>query len=190
MNARGNQSSYNIDVKFCGWKSRYKIYTIKLLDSVSQENGMYKVPFVLNMRSFLIKNFINLFIHKSIRPSDLSISCFPYSSVYLFIYLLLLFFWLTPRLFKSINHLSGLWWVLLIGPFYIGDLQEGENLRKELLYLCFWKNIYIAFNFLGRKLILASWYACIDYVTFHRETPLRRTVYIPTIDMKRTLLCL
>ena len=74
VNARGNQSSYNIDVKFCGWKSRYKVYTIKLLDSVSQENGMYKVPFVLNMRSFLIKNFINLFIHKSIRPSDLSIA--------------------------------------------------------------------------------------------------------------------
>nr|XP_058964843.1 adhesion G protein-coupled receptor L4-like isoform X2 [Pocillopora verrucosa] len=39
VNARGNQSSYNIDVKFCGWKSRYKVYTIKLLDSVSQENG-------------------------------------------------------------------------------------------------------------------------------------------------------
>ena len=74
VNARGNQSSYNIDIKFCGWKSRYKVYTIKLLDSVSQENGMSKVPFVLNMRSFLIKNFINLFIHKSIWPSDLSIA--------------------------------------------------------------------------------------------------------------------
>ena len=46
VNARGNQSSYNIDVKFCGWKSRYKVYTIKLIDSVSKENGMYKVPFV------------------------------------------------------------------------------------------------------------------------------------------------
>ena len=72
VNARGNQSSYNIDVKFCGWKGRYQVY--KLSDSASQENGMYKVPFVLNMRSFLIKNFINLFIHKSIRPSDLSIA--------------------------------------------------------------------------------------------------------------------
>ena len=72
VNARGNQSSYNIDVKFCGWKGRYQVY--KLSDSASQEYGMYMVPFVLNMRSFLIKNFINLFIHKSIRPSDLSIA--------------------------------------------------------------------------------------------------------------------
>ena len=48
--------------------------------------------------------------------------------------------------------------------------------------------MYIAFNFLGKNLVLASWYACIDYVTFHRETPLRKTVCIPTIDMKRTLL--
>ena len=122
VNARGNQSSYNINVKFCGWKSRYKVYTIKLLDSVSQENGMFnKVPFVLNMRSFLIKNFTNLFIHKSIRPSDLSIapSLFRSQSViyqsrvflthqftYSFIYFF--FFLLPPRLFKSINHLSGL----------------------------------------------------------------------------------
>ena len=72
VKTRGNQSSYNIDVKFCGWKGRCQVY--KLSDGASQENGMYKVPFVLNMRSFLIKNFINLFIHKSIRPSDLSIA--------------------------------------------------------------------------------------------------------------------
>ena len=72
VNARGNQSSYNIDVKFCGWKGRYQVY--KLSDSASQENSMYKVPFVLNMRSFLIKNFTNLFIHKSIRLFDLSIA--------------------------------------------------------------------------------------------------------------------
>ena len=74
VNAVGNQSSYNIDVKFCGWKRRYKVYTIESFEGVSQANGMYKVPSVLNMRSFLIKNFINLFIHKSIRPSDLSIA--------------------------------------------------------------------------------------------------------------------
>ena len=74
VNAVGNQSSYNIDVKFCGWKRRYKVYTIESFEGVSEANGMYKVPSVLNMRSFLIKNFINLFIHKSIRPSDLSIA--------------------------------------------------------------------------------------------------------------------
>ena len=74
VNAAGNQSSYIIDVKFCGWKRRYKVYTIESFEGVSQANGMYKVPSVLNMRSFLIKNFINLFIHKSIRSSDLSIA--------------------------------------------------------------------------------------------------------------------
>ncbi|XP_066023882.1 adhesion G-protein coupled receptor D1-like [Pocillopora verrucosa] len=37
VNARGNQSSYNIDVKFCGWKGRYQVY--KLSDSASQENS-------------------------------------------------------------------------------------------------------------------------------------------------------
>ena len=96
---------------------------------------------------------------------------------------LLIFFILLPRLFKLISHFSGLWWVLLECPFYIGDLQEGENVRQEVLYLCFWKNKYIAFNFLGKKLVLASWYAFIDYVTFNRETPLRRIVCIPTVDM-------
>ena len=68
-------------------------------------------------------------------------------------------------------------------PFYVGDLQEGGNLRKEVLYLYFWKDMYIAFNFLGKKLVFASWYAFIDYVTFNRETSLRRTVCIPTLDM-------
>ena len=58
VHAEGNQSSLHIEVKFCEWKSRYKVYTIKSFDSVSEGNGMYKVPFVLTMRSFLINNFI------------------------------------------------------------------------------------------------------------------------------------
>ena len=74
VHAEGNQSSLHIEVKFCEWKSRYKVYTIKSFDSVSEGNGMYKVPFVLTMRSFLINNFINLIIHKSIWLSDLSIA--------------------------------------------------------------------------------------------------------------------
>ena len=74
VHAEGNQSSLHIEVKFCEWKSRYKVYTIKSFDSVSKGNGMYKVPFVLTMRSFLINNFINLIIHKSIWLSDLSIA--------------------------------------------------------------------------------------------------------------------
>ncbi|XP_066023885.1 adhesion G protein-coupled receptor L4 isoform X2 [Pocillopora verrucosa] len=37
VKTRGNQSSYNIDVKFCGWKGRYQVY--KLSNGASQENG-------------------------------------------------------------------------------------------------------------------------------------------------------
>ena len=96
VHAEGNQSPLHIEVKFCEWKSRYKIYTIKSFHSVSEGNGMYKVPFVLTMRSFLINNFINLMcsqIHPAVRSLDrsfalsisvsrLSISRFPYSSIY------------------------------------------------------------------------------------------------------------
>ena len=41
VHAKENQSSLQIRVKFCEWKSRYKVYTIESLDSVSEENGMY-----------------------------------------------------------------------------------------------------------------------------------------------------
>ena len=196
VHAKENQSSLQIRVKFCEWKSRYKVYTIESLDNVSEENGMYQVHFVLNMRSFLINNFINLIIHKSIWLFDLSIvpSLFQSQSVvyqsrvfltHQFTHSFVYYFFLIvlPRLFKLINHFSGLWWVLLLCPFYVGDLQEEGNLRKEVLYLYFWKDMYIAFNFLGKKLVFTSWYAFIDYVTFNRETSLRRTVCIPTLDM-------
>ena len=99
VKTRGNQSSYNIDVKFCGWKGRYQVY--KLSDGASQENGMYKVPFVLNMRSFLIKNFINLFIHKSIWPSDLSIPVY-------FLIDLLLFFFIAPSFIQITKPFLGI----------------------------------------------------------------------------------
>ena len=120
VNAAGNQSSYIIDVKFCGWKRRYKVYTIESFEGVSQANGMYKVPFVLNMRSFLIKNFICLFINPSGRPISRSLlrSFDPSQSsinlvfsllISLLIHLfIIIIFLLPPRLFKLINHFSGL----------------------------------------------------------------------------------
>ena len=118
VNARGNQSSYNIDVTFCGWKGRYQVY--KLSDSASQEYGMYMVPFVLNMRSFLIKNFICLFINPSGRPISRSLlrSFDPSQSSInlvfsliislLFNLFIIIIFLLPPRLFKSLNPFSGL----------------------------------------------------------------------------------
>ena len=195
VHAEGNQSPLHIEVKFCEWKSRYKIYSIKSFDSVSEGNGMYKVPFVLTMRSFLINNFIIwLFTNPSGCPISRSLFCSfnlnqPSINLAFSLLINLLLHFLIFFLYYSLVYsnweaiFSGFWWVLLECPFYIGDLQEGENVRQEVLYLCFWKNKYIAFNFLGKKLVLASWYAFIDYVTFNRETPLRRIVCIPTVDM-------
>ena len=119
VHAEGNQSPLHIEVKFCEWKSRYKIYTIKSFHSVSEGNGMYKVPFVLTMRSFLINNFINLMcsqIHPAVRSLDrsfaLSISVsrlsIAFSLLLNLLLHLLIFFILLPRLFKLISHFSGL----------------------------------------------------------------------------------
>ena len=41
VHAEGNQSPLHIEVKFCEWKSRYKVYTIKSFDSVSEGKGSF-----------------------------------------------------------------------------------------------------------------------------------------------------
>ena len=155
VNAVGNQSSYNIDVTFCGWKRRYKVYTIESFEGVSEANGMYKVPSVLNMRSFLIKNFINLFIHKSIRPSDLSIapslfrsqSVIYQSRVFLthqFTYSFIYFFFFIAPSFIQINKPS---FGTMMSATYMSFLhrwsaRRGKLTQRGTLFMFLKKHIY------------------------------------------------